>query len=378
MQQSQSNTRNSLNSQVNNQHLQKAFAPNILSLTNTLNRTNSSELENTTTTNNNNNKLFKKSSNKIIDEEDDLDTALNKLEKSLDIDESTRPVNPAPELPKNNYHHENGNGAESIPNKSENGTTKNCETQQLSEYLILLKQQRYTFKKLKTYYFILGDTHYLSYFKSREESNGRPLDKINLKSCELAPDVSLSSRRFGITIKIPSPEGMCELCIRCPNEQSYANWMSALKLASKMKPISDPAYSIEVKSILNLLQIQTKMTSTTKGGNTNSLTSGSNLKSLKTSLSASFQSISNASISDSAQVQATNLLPLRILKKYKLKQVNKNLLLVFFFILRIFCLGTYKLSKSIDLIKNHSRVHTKRIEEIFRNFNKFILSILRI
>lgn len=310
-----------------------------------LNRTNSLDLESS------NSAKFLKSSNKIIDEEDDLDTALNKLEKSLDIDESTRPPqNPTPELPKKNgnnvsssSHHENGN--KSVDDKTtttnsnnkntENGTTngressistttttKNCENQQLGEYLVLLKQQKYTFKKLKTYYFILSDTHYLSYFKLREDSNGKPLDKINLKACELVPDVSLTSRRFGITIRIPSPDGMTELCLRCPNEESYANWMSALKLASKMRPISDPSYMIEVKSILNLLQIQTTLTGK-KMSNANSLTSGSNLKSLKTSLSASFQSIS-ATSSDSAQVQATNLLPIRILKKHKLKQVKIN------------------------------------------------------
>lgn len=155
------------------------------------------------------------------------------------------------------------------------------------------------------------------------------MDKINLKSCELLPDVSLSSRKFGITIRIPSSDGMSDVCLRCPDECSYARWMSALKLASKMRPISDPAFAIEVKSILNLLNMQVGATinkaskAMALGSNTGlSTTDGTNLKSsIKSSLSASFQSIV-ATSNESAQVQATNLLPLRVLKKHKLKQVN--------------------------------------------------------
>lgn len=96
-----------------------------------------------------------------------------------------------------------------------------------------------------------------------------------------------------------------------------------------MRPISDPAFAIEVKSILNLLNMQVGATinkaskAMALGSNTGlSTTDGTNLKSsIKSSLSASFQSIV-ATSNESAQVQATNLLPLRVLKKHKLKQVN--------------------------------------------------------
>ncbi len=186
---------------------------------------------------------------------------------------------------------------------------------ELCEELFLMKNQKYTIKKFKSYYFILNDTHYLSYYKSKEDSNGRPIDKINLRGCELAPDVNVSSRKYGIIIKVPSSEGMNELMIRCPNDESYASWMSACKLASKNRSIADPTYLNEVKSILNLLQMQQqKKSSNVKNGKSATMLSKSG------SISSYF------TIADNAEVQPTNLLPARMIKKHKLKQLNDKIL----------------------------------------------------
>jgi hypothetical protein len=106
------------------------------------------------------------------------------------------------------------------------------------------------------------------------------------------------------------------LNIRCPNEEAYAQWMSACKLASKNKLLSDPAFAIEVKSILNLLQIQMKKPISNFSLNTNDKT-------------ASISSSSSINITDSSEVQATNLLPMRMQKKYKLKQVILDITISF-------------------------------------------------
>lgn len=222
----------------------------------------------------------------LVNEEDDIDTALSKLEQSLDIVDSAK----VPQEPNRTVQSSN----------------------QLQETLLLMKQQKYTFKKFRPFYFILDDNHYLSYFKSKQEASGKPLDKIGLKCCEVVPDVNLSHRRFGITLRVPSPEGVNELFIRCETEQSYANWMSAFKLASKGKPLSDLSYSLEIKSILNLLNMQQ-----TK----NFKSSSAHLDTINNSISQ----INNAE-SDPNEVQATNLLPIRIVKKFKLKQVFENIL----------------------------------------------------
>lgn len=225
----------------------------------------------------------------IVEEDDDIEIALSKLEKSLDIVDSCAKV----------------------PQENDKKVESN---NQLEETLQLMKQQKYTFKKFRPYYFILDDNHYLSYFKSKQEANGKPLDKINLKSCEVVPDVNLSHRRFGITLRVPSPEGVNELFIRCETEQSYANWMSAFKLASKAKPLSDLSYSLEIKSILNLLNMQQTKNFKSSTSQLNTVNNSSNQI--------------GSSESDPNEVQATNLLPIRIVKKFKLKQVFKNFILI--------------------------------------------------
>ena len=254
-----------------------------------------------------------KNASHSIDDDDDVETALSKLEKSLDIVETVE-------------NKTNQNTAELVnrlsegipPSESSNKNSQTSDlineireyTNELCEELFLMKQQKYTLKKYKSYYFILNDTHYLSYFKSREESKGKPIDKINMRGCELVPDVNISGRKFGINLKVPSTDGMNEISLRCPNEESYAKWMSACKLASKNKSISDPAFTVEVNSILNLLSMQQKRPVSIQelgGGNRNG------------------NSVSISSC-DNSEVQATNLLPSRMLKKYKLKQLNDKVL----------------------------------------------------
>ena len=251
------------------------------------------------------------SSKNSIEDEDDVDTALSKLEKSLDIAETAADEN------KNGINAQTNDQSNIERHLTANKTDIKDNLNELCEELYLIKQQKYTFKKLKLYYFILNDTHYLSYYKSKEESNGKPIDKINLRGCELVPDVNISARKFGINLHIPSTEGINEVSLRCLNEESYARWMSACKLASKNKSISDPAFFIESKSILNLLHMQQQKNHT--NASNSSLTNrqnGSNNKSISYSTS-----MINFNSSDNAEVQATNLLPTRILKKHKLKQV---------------------------------------------------------
>lgn len=225
----------------------------------------------------------------------------------------------------------NGNNKHDLQTSEENGhDLSNCDiikhdsTIELCEELFLMKNQKlYTLRKFKSYYFILNDTQYLSYYKSREESiNGKPIDKIYLRGCELVPDVNVANRKYGILIKVPSSEGMNEMVIRCPNEESYASWMSAFKLASRNKSIADSAYLNEVKSILNLLQMQQKRPINAKS---NKLLNG--LIDDKSSIMSKSGSISSYfSLTDNAEVQATNLLPSRIIKKHKLKQLNDRIL----------------------------------------------------
>ena len=161
------------------------------------------------------------------------------------------------------------------------------------------------------------------------------------------PDVNVAGRKFGIQLRVPTCDGMSEISIRCSNEESYAQWMSACKLASRNKPISDPTFKTEVNSILNLLSLQQQQQTKKHGNlsfliNANNSSSNSNNNNTDSLMSHSKSMIGSTASFDSsksssynAEVQATNLLPLRMLKKYKLKQVSCFFLFVLLFLLNL-------------------------------------------
>ena len=239
-----------------------------------------------------------------IYEDDDVDTALSKLEQSLDVAQISVETKTLVEVSK--------------------PINKGDFKLELAEDLFLMKPQKLTFKKFKSFFFVLDSSFYLGYFKSKDDSKtGRPIDKICLKGCELTPDVNISNRKFGINLKVPSMDGMSEMTLRCPNEESYARWLSACKLASRNKTISEQAFANEISSILNLLTIQQS--------NLHGVDIPDSIVNKTMSLSSNSKSIdSRTGHLDSDSTQANNLLPLRISKKYKIKQVNYkfNLILI--------------------------------------------------
>ncbi|XP_017058938.1 unc-112-related protein [Drosophila ficusphila] len=130
---------------------------------------------------------------------------------------------------------------------------------ELSDYLRYLKPQRFTLRGYKRYYFTYRDLH-LYLFKSAEESRRvAPTITINLKGCEVTPDVNLSQGKYAIRLEV-SPDGghgpNSEVWVRCENEQQYAKWMAACRLAAKGRSLADSSYESEVDGILSLLQMQ--------------------------------------------------------------------------------------------------------------------------
>ncbi len=241
-----------------------------------------------------------KKQQQVIYDEDDIDTALSKLEQTLDgvdfseVTTTTRNVK-----------------CEQV--KISGGQTKDFKLD-MSEELLLYKYQKLSFKKFKSFYFVLDPSCYLSYFRTKEESvNGRPVDKLSLKGCEIVPDVSVSQRKFGMSLKIHSVDGLTELCLRCPDESSYARWLSACKLASRNASISEQAFNNEIMSIVNLLHLQQSKL----------VEGGGQVMDKSMSLRSGESRVSHA---DNENTQANNLVPLRMVKKYKLKQLNDKIL----------------------------------------------------
>lgn len=122
------------------------------------------------------------------------------------------------------------------------------------------RPKKLTLKSYKRYWFAYRDLH-LYLYKSREESrsNNKPTETINLRGCEVTPEVNLAQNKFSIKLEVPLENGRgvnSELWIRCDNEEQYAKWMAACRLAAKGRSLADSSYETEVSSIKSLLSMQ--------------------------------------------------------------------------------------------------------------------------
>uniref|UniRef100_A0A8C1KAE4 Fermitin family homolog 3-like n=1 Tax=Cyprinus carpio TaxID=7962 RepID=A0A8C1KAE4_CYPCA len=134
-------------------------------------------------------------------------------------------------------------------------TLENMTAPELNDYLKIFRPKRLTLKGYKQYWCKFQDTS-ISYYKSSEDRYGEPIQQLNLKGCEVAPDVSVAGQKFCIRLLIPAPEGMNEIYLRCENEKQYSQWMAACKLASKGLMLLDSSYQNEVKNIQTFLAMQ--------------------------------------------------------------------------------------------------------------------------
>jgi kindlin 2 len=115
-------------------------------------------------------------------------------------------------------------------------------------------------KAYKRYWFTYKDLH-LYLYKSREESRSSspPSVSINLRGCEVTPEVNLAQGKFHIKLEVPPEYGNgpnSEVWIRCDNEEQYAKWMAACRLAAKGRSLADSSYESEVSSIRSFLSMQ--------------------------------------------------------------------------------------------------------------------------
>ncbi|XP_013928547.1 PREDICTED: fermitin family homolog 1-like [Thamnophis sirtalis] len=127
----------------------------------------------------------------------------------------------------------------------------------LMKQFFICRSKKLVLKAFKQYWFVFKDTS-MSYFKSKEAEHGEPIEKFNLRGCEIVPDVSVSGKKYGIKLLIPVADGMNEILLRCNDEEQYARWMAACSLASKGKTMADSSYQSEVRNILSLLKMKSR------------------------------------------------------------------------------------------------------------------------
>ncbi|XP_058467995.1 unc-112-related protein isoform X2 [Malaya genurostris] len=129
---------------------------------------------------------------------------------------------------------------------------------ELTDYLRFLKPKKFTLKGYKRYWFTYKDLH-LHLYKSRDDvrSNNVPQITINLRGCEVTPEVNLAHSKFNIKLEVPLEQNTnSEMWIRCDSEDQYAKWMAACRLASKGRSLADSSYDSEVSSIKSFLSMQ--------------------------------------------------------------------------------------------------------------------------
>ncbi|TRY54756.1 hypothetical protein DNTS_031272 [Danionella cerebrum] len=131
----------------------------------------------------------------------------------------------------------------------------NMTAPELNGYLKIFRPKRLTLKGYKQYWCKFQDTS-ISYYKNKEDCYGEPIQQLNLKGCEVAPEVNVGAQKFCIKLLIPAPEGMNEIYLRCEDEKQYSRWMAGCKLASKCLTLLDSSYESEVKNIQTFLSMQ--------------------------------------------------------------------------------------------------------------------------
>ena len=129
---------------------------------------------------------------------------------------------------------------------------------QLTGHLKYLKPRRFTLKGYKTSFFVCRDLQLSSWKNSDDfhDYSQTPTFSISLKGCEVLPDVNIHQGKFGIKLSVPSPDGMSDLLLRCESESQYAQWMAACRLAAKGKGLADVGFDQEVSAIKAFLSMQ--------------------------------------------------------------------------------------------------------------------------
>jgi len=159
--------------------------------------------------------------------EDDIERALNELQLNL---EGGNPL--TPHLPP-------GGDIMHVP--------------ELKGFLKFMKPRRFTLKSYKQMYFVCRDMT-LSYYRSSDETD--LVESIDLQGCEVTPDVNLSSARYGMRLEVAGKEAMTEYLLRCADEDQYARWMAALRLAARGRTLAHSSYQAEVRGIQAFLSLQ--------------------------------------------------------------------------------------------------------------------------
>ena len=88
----------------------------------------------------------------------------------------------------------------------------------LNFQICFFRPKKFTLKGFKRHYFVLKDLS-LSAYRCQDDAHDqmKPRFIVNLKGCEVTPDVNISQHRYGIKLAVPSADGMSDLWLKCDN-----------------------------------------------------------------------------------------------------------------------------------------------------------------
>lgn len=129
-------------------------------------------------------------------------------------------------------------------------------TLELSDSIRFMKLRKLTFKTFKRLFFVFRDTTLTAYRNKDDRMRDEAAFAIDLRGCDVTPDVYVSHGKYGVKLSMPGVDSMTEYLLRFDNENQYAKWFAAFKLASRGKPITDPSYDEEVRTTLDLFNLQ--------------------------------------------------------------------------------------------------------------------------
>lgn len=109
------------------------------------------------------------------------------------------------------------------------------------------------------YHHVSLDGTTLSVYKSIGDGFELPqLFELNLSKCEVTPNVSVSSQKYSFNILESNAKELFECNIKCQDQEQYAKWYSACKVASMGKTSGD-SFKEHQTNTLNLLKYHSKL-----------------------------------------------------------------------------------------------------------------------
>ena len=129
-------------------------------------------------------------------------------------------------------------------------------TIELCDSIRFMRLRKFTFKTFKRLFFVFRDTTLTAYRNKDDRMRDEAAFAIDVRGCDVTPDVYVNHGKYGVKLSTPGIDGMTEYLLRFDTENQYAKWMAAFKLASRGKPITDPSYEEEVRTTLELFNLQ--------------------------------------------------------------------------------------------------------------------------